>query len=192
MFGHFGRGTEMPEMFRLRCDSHGFPIFFSLLLPLLFFFLSFFLYQFPPRHGRVCQSCDLLACLTALTHQVTSSVCVCVCCTFHVLSFQAILGSCVSRAQTRLYFSFWTAVDALCHPTGSHLATRSHPVSPEISQTPYVTPSLCSDYRDKASLDAHFSQKLLLCDVIKGTDHSPVVSDNTYDAGVWNSYPRWH
>lgn len=76
----------MPEMFCLRCDSYGFPFFSSLLLPLLSFFLSFCLYYFPIWHGRVCQSCDLLACLTALTHQVTTnvraharaSVCLCV------------------------------------------------------------------------------------------------------------------
>lgn len=56
------------------------------LLSILTLFSSYFscFYHIPsfffPKHRHICQSCDLLACRTVLTHQVTSVVTHCSCC----------------------------------------------------------------------------------------------------------------
>lgn len=75
--------------------------FFSCLLPFLSFFSS--------KHGHICQSCVLLACLTALTHQVKFNV---TCC---VLVFHSRLFQCQLPIKTLTHPCFYIMLVKHCH-----------------------------------------------------------------------------
>lgn len=144
--------------------------FFSYLLPFAFFF----------KLGHICQSCDLLARRTVLTHQVKFCVTRCVPIVVPCVSFQAILGlapnfkythtptssflfllchACVVRVcvnDTLLSLTGCCDTDTYC-TSGRDWSTQCNLISDCVKQSPWyllnsVRSFLCEWYNDMSRI----------------------------------------